>query len=127
MIVLTKGQPTQEIIVTLNEKRTLTAGYYLFVFSHFTTRDILNKIYNFTEDDSSYPDRYNQFEIATQTLFGAYAIGQWIYQVYEQTSSSNTDVTGLTMVEQGVMVLNPTAEFEREMYNEATTFKQYNG
>lgn len=115
------------MIVTLNEKRTLDAGYYLFIFTHFTTKDIVNKIYNFTEDDSAYPDRYNSFEIATQTLFGSLDIGQWIYEVYEQASMSNTDPDGLTKVESGVMVLQPAAAFEREMYNKAASFKQYTG
>lgn len=127
MIILTKGQASQEITVTLNEKRTLTTGYYLFVFTHFTTRDVINKIYNFTDDNSSYQSRFNEFDISTQALFGSKPIGQWVYQVYEQASSTNTNVAGLTMVEQGVMVLNPVTEFEREEYNTETTFKQYNG
>lgn len=127
MIVLTKGQASQEIIVTLNEKRTLANGYYLFVFTNFTTRDIVNKIFNFSEDDSEYPDRYNQFEIATATLFDSFSTGQWVYEVYEQESSSNTSVTGLNKVEMGVMVLNPATEFTREQYNETTSFKQYAG
>lgn len=127
MIVLTKGQTTEEIIVTLNEKRSISSGYYLFVFTHFTTRDVVNKIFNFTEDDSSYQDRYNQFDFPTQALFGNKDAGQWVYKVYEQASSSNTNVTGLTMVEQGVMVLNPAAEFERDQYNEPTSIVQYNG
>lgn len=127
MIVLTKGQTTEEIVVTLNEKRTISSGYYLFVFTHFTTRDVVNKIFNFTEDDSSYQNRYNQFDFPTQALFGNKDVGQWVYKVYEQASSSNTNVTGLTMVEQGVMVLNPAAEFERDQYNEPTSIVQYNG
>ena len=127
MIVLTKGQTTEEIIVTLNEKRSISSGYYLFVFTHFTTRDVVNKIFNFTEDDSSYQDRYNQFDFPTQALFGNKDAGQWVYKVYEQASSSNTNVTGLTMVEQGVMVLNPAAEFERDQYNEPASIVQYNG
>lgn len=127
MIVLTKGQTTEEIVVTLNEKRTISSGYYLFVFTHFTTRDVVNKIFNFTEDDSSYQNRYNQFDFPTQALFGNKDAGQWVYKVYEQASSSNTNVTGLTMVEQGVMVLNPAAEFERDQYNEPASIVQYNG
>lgn len=127
MLVLTKGQTAQIITVTLNEKRTLTSGYYLFVFTNFTTQRVVNKIYNFTEDDSNYQDRFNEFEINTQALFGSEDVGQWVYKVYEQASSSNTDPDGLTMVEQGVMVLNPAVEFTRDQYNEATTFKQYQG
>jgi hypothetical protein len=60
-------------------------------------------------------------------LFGSENVGQWVYKVYEQASSSNTNVTGLTMVEQGVMVLNPATEFERDQYNEPTSIVQYNG
>ena len=127
MLTLTKGETTQQIVVTLNEKRTLASGYYLFVFTNFTTREVINKIYNFTEDNSSYQSRYNDFDMPTQALFGTASEGQWIYQVYEQESATNTNVAGLNMVEQGVMVLNPAAEFEREVYNESTTFKQYGG
>lgn len=127
MIILTKGQASEVITVTLNEKRTLTTGYYLFVFTHFTTQDVINKIYNFTDDNSSYQSRFNEFDMPTDALFGSSPIGQWLYHVYEQASSTNTNVAGLTMVEQGVMVLNPVTEFEREEYNGTTTFKQYNG
>jgi hypothetical protein len=127
MIVLTKGEASKDIIVTLNEKRTLESGYYLFVFTNFTTRDIVNKIFNFSEDESSYPDRYNEFPLAVSALFDDYSTGQWLYEVYEQASSSNTNVTGLNKVEMGVMVLNPETEFTRDQYNEATTFKQYAG
>lgn len=127
MIVLTKGNTAQRLIVTLNEKRTLSSGYYLFVFTHFTTGDIINKIYNFSEDNSSYQSRYNDFDINTQSLFGSSQVGQWRYDVYEQASSSNTNVTGLTKVESGVMVLNPADEFAYETYEQTTTFKQYAG
>ena len=127
MIVLTKDNSSETFVVTLNEKRTLAAGYYLFVFTNFTTKEVINKIYNFTEDDSSYQSRYNEFDMPTQALFGGASEGQWIYQVYEQSSATNTDVAGLNMVEQGVMVLNPATEFERETYNEPTTFTQYGG
>jgi hypothetical protein len=127
MIVLTKGNTSESFVVTLNEKRTLATGYYLFLFTHFTTRNIVAKIYAFAEDDSSYPDRYNSFEINTQSLFGGGPVGQWFYQVYEQESPSNTDPEGLTQVECGVMVLNPQVEFEREQYDINTTFKQYAG
>lgn len=127
MIILTKGQAPEVITVTLNEKRTLATGYYLFVFTHFTTKDVINKIYNFTDDNSSYQSRFNEFDMPTQALFGSQPIGQWLYHVYEQASSTNTNVAGLNMVEQGVMVLNPVTEFERGEYNGTTTFKQYNG
>ena len=124
MLVLTKGT-SGNFIVTLNEKKTLTEGYYLFVFRHFTTAEIVNRIYNFLEDESSYPERYNSFPFTTE--FASSSVGQWIYEIYEQASSSNTDTDGLTLVEKGVMVLNPATAFSFENYNEPTTFKQYAG
>jgi len=39
MLLFTFGQ-TEEMIVTLNEKRTLSSGYYLFVFKNVTTKDL---------------------------------------------------------------------------------------
>lgn len=126
MIVLTKGN-TEELIITLNEKRTLTSGYYLFVFTHFTTREVVTKIYNFAEDESSYPTRFNNFPLVTNSLFGSASVGQWTYDVYEQASSSNTNTSGLTKVETGVMLLKPAADFAFEAYDEQITFTAYAG
>lgn len=126
MILLTKGQ-TDHLIVTLNEKRTLTDGYYLFQFTHMTTREVVNKIYSFLDDQSTAQDRYNDFEINTSALFGSSNVGQWIYKVYEQASSSNTNTDGLTLVERGIMTLKPATDFSFTKYEEATSFKVYNG
>lgn len=127
MILLNFGQSSENITVTLNEKRTLTNPYYLFVFTHILTKNVVNKIYSYLEDDSSYQDRYNQFEINTDTVFAGQPIGQWRYDVYEQVSSTNTDPIGLTEVEKGIMMLKPETAFEFESYNEPTTFKAYGG
>ena len=116
------------MVVTLNEKRTLTSGYYLFYFTDFTTKQAVTKIYNFTQDDSNYQDRFNQFEINTNVVFASKPTGQWLYKIYEQASSSNTDpALSLTLVEKGIMVLKPATAFSFSKYNEATTFKAYNG
>lgn len=127
MLSLTLGQTDEKIIVTLNEKKTLSVGYYLFVFTNITTRDIINKIYNFTDDESVYPLRYNKFAINTNTVFLNQLTGSWRYEVYEQTSAVNTTVTGLTEVERGLLKLNPATEFAFEEYNESTSFKAYKG
>lgn len=127
MILLQKGQTSQEIIVTLNEKRTLDAGHYLFVFTHILTKNVVTKIYSFLDDESDFQDRYNQFEINTSVVFADEPRGQWNYDVYEQASSTNTDTTGLTQVETGIMKLQPATEFSFEEYNEPTTFKSYAG
>lgn len=127
MILLNIGQASEKITVTLNEKRTLTNPYYLFVFTHILTKTVVNKIYNYLDDLSAYQDRYNQFDISTVTVFASKPIGQWRYDVYEQTSSTNTNVTGLTQLENGIMMLKPATAFAFKEYNEATTFKAYGG
>lgn len=126
MILLNFGQAGL-ITVTLNEKRTLDAGYYLFRFTHILTKNVVTKIYNFSEDISPSQERYNEFDITTDTVFSGQPIGQWIYKVYEQVSSTNTDEAGLTLVERGIMVLRPATDFEFESYNEPTTYKAYGG
>lgn len=125
-MILTLGQTSEEIVVTLNEKRTLTSGYYLFYFIHFTTKQIVTKIYNFTEDNSNYQDRFNLFDINTNVVFASKPTGQWLYRIYEQASSTNILPTG-TEVERGELLLNPAVDFSYTNYNEATTFKAYNG
>lgn len=124
MLLFTVGQASEDFVVTLNEKRTLDSGYYLFVFTNVTTKNVVNKIYNFTEDASAYPTRFNQFNINTSTVFLNQDPGGWRYEVYEQASSSNTVVTGLTEVERGIMQLRST-EATFEDYDAATTYKQY--
>jgi len=127
MLVFTQGQTAETIIVTLNEKRTLSSGYYLFVFTSNPEGFTATKIYSFAEDESSYQDRYNKFTINTSTVFLNKPAGEYSYKVYEQASSSNTDPTGLTEVERGILVLNPATEFEFEKYDVATTYKKYAG
>jgi hypothetical protein len=127
MLQLTQGQAADKMVVTLNEKRTLQTGYYLFRFTHILTRGVVSKIYSFAEDNSSYPDRYNDFDINTATLFNNSPTGQWVYEVYEQASSSNTDPTGLTEVERGIMDISPSVPFEFKKYNEPTSYSVYAG
>ncbi len=126
MLLLTKGQSAENIIVTLNEKRTLTSGYYVFAFQHITTKDFVYKVYAFAEDESSYPDRYNEFEINTQSLFGSSLAGDWVYNVYESATNTTT-TTGLTVVETGIMKLQEATAFEYDTYQTTTTYKAYAG
>jgi hypothetical protein len=126
MLLFTFGQ-TEEMIVTLNEKRTLSGGFYLFVFEHVTTKNQVTKIFGFAEDESAYTDRYNQFPIITSVLFSGQPTGHWLYRVYEQASGVNTDPTGLTEVENGILQLKPATDFSFTENSGATTFKEYGG
>ena len=125
MLLLTIGED-KDLIVTLNEKRTLDNGYYLFVFENVTTRDIVTKIFSFSEDESDYPERFNSFPLSS-TVFQDENTGDWRYKVYEQSSSTNTDPTGLTEVERGIMKLIPATDFSFTEYTGTTSFKQYEG
>jgi len=127
MVRLTLGETEQYIVLTLTEKRTLGEGYYLFVFTNGTTQDTVTKILAFTDDVSSYPNRYNKFLIETNTLFGTYLPGQWSYQVYQQEGNSNVDPTGLVELERGLLEVLPATEYTIDKYELATTYKAYNG
>ncbi len=127
MIELNISQSDEKIIATLTELQTLDEPYYLFIFSHVTTKQVVSKIYAQIDDESDYPSRYNQFGINTATVFLGMPVGEWHYEAYEQVSSSNTDpALATTLLERGKMLLK-TTELEYEMYNEATTYKTYNG
>lgn len=125
MLELTQGT-SGSIIVTLNELKTIDAPYYLFVFEHTSTRDTVKLIKNSTEDESEYPERYNEFAIDA-SVFTDYQDGEWHYTIYEQSSSTNLDPALASEVENGKLKLNPATEFEYTTYNQAQTYKQYNG
>lgn len=126
MLALDKANTSESIIVTLNEKKTITAPYYLFVFESVTTKEQINWIVNSTDDQSPFQGRYNEFLINTSVVFADYQDGQYNYFVYEQSSSTNTDTTGLSEVENGKLVLKTTA-FTRNGYEPTTTYKGYRG
>jgi hypothetical protein len=125
MIQLNKSNNSESILVTLNESSTITTGYYLFVFTHTTTKAIVNKIFALTDDISSYKSRFNEFLINTSSVFASAKVGQYQYQVYQQASSSNTDITGLTMIECGKMVLTQTESAIYATDAQTTAYKTY--
>jgi hypothetical protein len=49
-------------------------------------------------------------------------IGQYTYEIYEQASSSNTNPTGLNMLESGIMMLNQASTIFTS-YQTTDTFK----
>lgn len=127
MIQLVKGQ-SKDVIVTLTELTTLANAYYLFVFTHETTKAVINVIKNSSSDLSQFKYRYNKFTFASG-LFANASIGKYTYSVYEQLSSSNTNTIGLNLIESGKMDLNeatqPVIVFDE--YSAPTTFSTYAG
>lgn len=100
------------LALTLTEKGSAT--YYLFQFVSDTTENV---VYAVAQDASAYPNRYNKFTLtevgaATPTPTNAEIKlgneGQWKYFVYANSSSSNIDPTGLTMLEQGLVKVTGT-------------------
>jgi len=126
MLNFTLGNTTQRLVVTLNERKTLTNPYYLFVFQNIQTRVDYPVVINSTSDLSAYPSRFNEFQINVATVFGTVNTGDYNYSVYEQASSSNTDPTGLNLLENGKMKMR-TTETAVDAYETTTTYKAYKG
>ena len=121
MIQLTKGQ-TQFIYLTLTEKQTISSPNYLFTFKNRSTNTEVKFVLLNNADTSLYKDRYNKFSIKVDKYFSGKPRGQWNYNVYQQTSASNIDPTGLTLLESGIMWLNDEEEIFTE-YQTKDTYK----
>ena len=121
MITLTKGQ-TQTVRFTGTENALLINPYFLFVFTHRVT----NEIVKFVATNISTTQRIDSFSLVVNTYFVNGDNGFWGYEVYEQSSSSGTDTTGKNKVEEGYMVLYPATEFTPTKYTKQTnTFITY--
>jgi len=121
MIHLTKGH-TNSIILTLTEKQLLTNPNYLFVFTNRSSNLQVKFIKLNAADISLYKDRYNEFSIVTNTYFGSSLNGQYVYNIYEQVSTSNTDPTGLNLLETGILELDGTG-ISYTQYSTTDTYK----
>lgn len=120
MIYLTKGE-TNNIVLTLTEKQLLTSPNYLFVFTNRSSNCEITFIKLNATDTSLYKDRFNEFSIVTNTYFKNELEGQYTYEVYEQASTTNLDITGLNKLETGIMWLTGTTV----SYNQYTTTDTY--
>lgn len=119
---------TQNFVVTLTERVSINNPYFLFVFEHVTTKQVFKFVLNSANDLSAYPDRFNQFQINVPTLMPSAPEGDYRYSVYEQSSSSNTDValTG-ALLEVGQMKMDVLPDRTYTKYNQSQSFKVYNG
>jgi len=123
MIVITKGE-YKNIYFTGTESALLSNPYFLFIFTNRVTQEVVK----FVVTNTSATLRYDVFTLDVDSIFLNSETGMWTYQIYEQLSSTNTDPTGLNMVEDGYMYLNSAIVFEPTTYNEqSNTFITYNG
>ena len=120
MIRLIKGQ-TQNIILTLTEKQLLTSPNYLFIFENRSTNTEIKFVRLNNTDISAYKERYNEFSIVVNSFFNTALNGQYTYTIYEQTSTSNLNPTGLNQLESGIMELEGTTIAFTE-YETTSTF-----
>lgn len=102
MILLTKAA-VNTITLTLSEKCDLLVPVFLFRFRNEQSQRDFGVILN---DLSTYTSRYNRFQFTEgESTTLTFEPGFWLYEVYEQTSTTNTDWmdSGCNLVEQGKM------------------------
>jgi hypothetical protein len=117
-----------ELILTLTEFVTIHTPYYLFVFTNVTTKAVVTMIKAEIDDESNYPQRYNKFTIDASLVFAGQLSGEWHYIVYQQSSPINTNPEATDgALEYGKLILNRATEFSYTMYEQAQTYKAYNG
>jgi hypothetical protein len=124
MIHLIKGQ-VNKITLTLTEKATLTTPNYLFYFKSRNTNETVAFVILNNLDLSDYKSRFNAFNITVSSYFATKLPGEWTYQIYEQTSTSNLIPANATsLLESGQATLNDTSQFNFTTYsNQTNTYK----
>lgn len=99
----------------------------MFVFTNVSTKVEYKINVNSASDSSGFKDRFNEFAFNTVTLFATAQAGQFSYEVYEQSSSVNTNPSGLNLVECGKMLLQPATNLIKQGYAPTTSYKGYAG
>lgn len=128
MLEFKQTDTAAEVILTLTEFETINDPYYLFVFTHVLTKDVVAFIKSQSDDESSYPVRYNQFTIDPTIVFAAAEPGEWHYEIHEQPGNTNLDpLLSGAILEYGKLIIDRDPEFAFEMYDSQTSFKTYNG
>lgn len=116
------------IFPTLVEKTTLSPVFYLLEITSETTGQ---SVYCIPTEQSTELQRYNQFYITeTSTpvpLNGEVELneGRYTYVFYEQSSSTNLNPTGLSEVENGIMICIDTTNHLNTEYTSTTTNTEY--
>jgi len=133
MLKVTRGS-NNEWILTLNELATLTNPTYLFKCTSELTN--ITKCF-IASDTSSYPDRYNKFtvtetssEILTSGTVEFATTGQWVYEVYEQTSTTNLNpdaADNRTPIEKGKILVIGTPSVTYKKRSNTINYKAHGG
>ena len=121
--------------MTLNELSTLTNPYYLVkITSEFQN---VTKFFILASDQSAYPERFNKYnitestsEVLTSGTVEFTPTGQWLYEVYEQTSATNLNpvlATNRTPVEKGKILVIGTSTVTYKKRSNTINYKGYGG
>lgn len=104
MIIIPKSSTSSHLTFTLKDDSVLLNPNYLVVLE--SSRNVKHRFILLGANDiSSNKNRYNTWLVNPSTLLSAASPGEYNYKVYEQASSSNTDETGLTLLEEGKLKL----------------------
>lgn len=125
MFKLTKGS-TSTVICTLTEKTTISEANYLFVFTSRATNEVVKFVVLNTADISTNPVRWNEFNIVVNTYFANKQVGWWEYQIFEQASTTNTNVLlAGALIEKGLMYLTDSSQTTYTQYSQDINFTMY--
>lgn len=123
MIVIQKNT-TKNIYFTGTEKCTIINPFFLFVFTHRVTQEVIK----FVITNESSTTRYDVYELVVNDYLENSESGFYTYQIYEQDNDTNLNIDGLHLVESGYMYLNDETTFEPIKYSEQSNeFITYNG
>ena len=125
MFKLTKGS-TSTVICTLTEKTTISEANYLFVFTSRATNNVVKFVVLNTADHSTNPQRWNEFDIVINDYFNTAQVGWYTYEIYEQASTTNTNVSlAGALIEKGLMYLTDSSSTTYTQYSQDINFKMY--
>jgi hypothetical protein len=126
MLLLNQGDTTGRIVCTLTEKVTIAEPFYVFVFTHVTTKAVVQWVQTFGNDTSPSPERYNEFLIPL-SLFTNKATGQYTYNVFQSAVVNPATTVGLTLLENGKMLLEKSSGVTLTGHNPSATYTGYAG
>jgi len=130
MILINKNS-SNDVVLTLSEKTSIVGATYLFEFINDATKE--TKLF-ISQDYSNNKERFNIFNIIeTSTevpLMGrvSLAVGNWKYNIYQQTSTTNLVVANSgAKVENGRVDVVGTDSELNSFNGEQIIYKEFNG
>lgn len=113
MNLITRGA-TNTVVFTLTERVTLSSPYFLVRVKSRRTNEVKRFILNTNTGDTSRYDKFTIIESNTENLTNSTVTltnGDWWYDIYEQTSSTNLDENvATTLLESGILRVLDTAD-----------------